>query len=139
MIDLSPKGESRGLPRSPVPIESELCPVRLGELRVVRVPASRQRGTKRISKDLDLSIIERRVRVMGGSPIVAGTRVRVSDVVGHYRLEGRSVAGVKRALPFLTSKQVSAALDYYVRHRKEIDKEIATERALAAPWRPDST
>lgn len=78
--------------------------------------------------------VVRRPGVMGGSPIIARTRIRVSDIVLHWRQEGRSIAGVRRAIPELSPEQISAALVYYRNHRPEIDREIAA----AARWRSSS-
>ncbi|MDO8616132.1 MAG: DUF433 domain-containing protein [Dehalococcoidia bacterium] len=71
---------------------------------------------------------------MGGSPIVDGLRVRVSDVVRQQRLLGDA----RLAFPFLTPIQVAAALTYYGSHRSEVEAEIAEEEALAAKCQPDS-
>ena len=71
---------------------------------------------------------------MAGAPIIAGTRVRVSDVVRHRNLLG-SVAGVKRALPHLTRGQIGVALKYYTENREDIDSEIQEEDALLAEAR----
>lgn len=69
--------------------------------------------------------------VMGGSPIIATTRIRVSDVIRHQRLRGDALL----ALPFLTREQVTAALEYYSEHQGEVDQEIEEEETLAAQWR----
>lgn len=79
-------------------------------------------------------LITRRPDVMGGSATIAGTRIRVSDVINHDRLRGD--AGL--ALPFLLPEQVDAARRFYKRHQAEIDAEITEGEALAGQW-PDST
>jgi uncharacterized protein (DUF433 family) len=91
-------------------------------------------------KNISVERIVRRPNVMGGSPTIAGTRVRVSDVVRMHR-RTRSHAAVKRALPHLTVAQIEAALAYYKDKtaRRLIDDEIKSERDMAAKWRPAST
>lgn len=73
---------------------------------------------------------------MGGSPVIAGTRIRVSDIV-RYREMWPDLSSIVRQLPHLTLEQVNAALAYYDSHRAEIDNEIETEAALAKEWRPN--
>lgn len=64
--------------------------------------------------------------VMGGSPIVEGTRVRVSDIVRYKRLGTNVLA----ALPFLGQDQMDAAFAYYEQNRATIDSEITEEDQL---------
>lgn len=72
--------------------------------------------------------IEMDARVMSGRPCIAGTRVRVMDIVGAYQ------AGVpdeqlrdyfsSRAL---TLSEIHAALAYYYDHQDEIDAAFAED------------
>lgn len=84
-------------------------------------------------------LITRRARVCGGSPTIAGTRVRVSDVVRYWRLHGDRVR-IQKALPHLDENQIRAALDYYDAHKDEIEGEIKEEEVPAsrAGWQHDS-
>jgi uncharacterized protein (DUF433 family) len=75
--------------------------------------------------------IVRRPNIMGGSPTIAGTRVRVADIISLQHVRGKSVTTIRRALPHLTTAQVKMALEYYQKHRTEIDDEIRVERALS--------
>lgn len=75
--------------------------------------------------------IVRRPNIMGGSPTIAGTRVRVADIVSLQHVRGKSVTTIRRALPHLTTAQVKMALEYYQKHRTEIDDEIRVEKALS--------
>ncbi len=79
-------------------------------------------------------LIERREDVCRGSPIIKGTRIRVADVVRYYRLLAREmvIERIVQALPHLTPEQVRAALDYYDRHRYEIERELREEDRLFA-------
>jgi uncharacterized protein (DUF433 family) len=58
-----------------------------------------------------------------GSPIIAGTRTRVSNIVAYYKL-GYSPEELAREFPHLTLSQIYDVLSYYYEHQKEIDKEI---------------
>jgi uncharacterized protein (DUF433 family) len=81
-------------------------------------------------------VIVRRAGVMGGSAIVAGTRIRVSDIVRQRALyRSHQTARILRGYPDLTREQVEAALAYYAAHRDTIDEEIRSEEALATECR----
>jgi len=77
--------------------------------------------------------IVRDERVCSGSPIIAGTRVRVSDIVSIHNLWAREmvIERICRSLPHLAPEQVREALRYYEEHREEIDREMAEEEAMA--------
>jgi len=68
--------------------------------------------------------IVRRPEVLGGEPVVAGTRVSVRTVVLMYRLY-KDIAGVERALPHLSHADIEEALRYYQSNRVEINGYIA--------------
>ncbi len=76
--------------------------------------------------------IVRRPNIMGGSPTIAGTRVRVADIISLQQVRGKSITTIRRALPHLTTAQVKMALEYYRKHRTEIGNEIRAERALSS-------
>lgn len=59
----------------------------------------------------------------GGTPRIAGTRIRVSQIVLMTE-QGMSADEIIRSLPHLTLGQVYGALSYYHDHRQEIDDEI---------------
>lgn len=62
----------------------------------------------------------------GGQPIIAGTRIRVTDVVASHLYRGHSPDEL--AVNFsLNLGQVYAALAYYYQHKTEIDALIQTE------------
>jgi len=58
-----------------------------------------------------------------GSPIIVGTRTRVSNIVAYFKL-GYSPEELAREFPHLTLSQIYDALSYYYENQKEIDKEI---------------
>jgi uncharacterized protein (DUF433 family) len=67
--------------------------------------------------------ITHREDIGSGSPIIVGTRTRVSNIVAYYKL-GLSPEELAREFPHLTLSQIYDALSYYHEHRKEIDMEI---------------
>ena len=72
--------------------------------------------------------IVRNPRVLGGEPIVRGTRIAVRTVVLAAR-EYDGVGGVLGAYPQLSATDVHDALRYYDAHRAEIDRYIQANLA----------
>lgn len=61
--------------------------------------------------------------IRGGRPVIAGTTLRVSDVVAYYLYAGHTPEDL--AIGFnLSPGQVHAALAYYHLHKDEIDTEL---------------
>jgi uncharacterized protein (DUF433 family) len=69
--------------------------------------------------------------VCGGKPCIAGTRIRVQDIVVRTEL-GESPDEIVRAYPHLTLGDVHSALAYYYDNRSEIDQQMRDEEALIA-------
>ncbi|HME00951.1 MAG TPA: DUF433 domain-containing protein [Terriglobia bacterium] len=65
--------------------------------------------------------------ILGGEPIVKGTRTPVRAVVENWRL-GVAPQDIPKGLPHLTLAQVFDALSYYSDHRDEIDSYIERNR-----------
>lgn len=65
--------------------------------------------------------------ILGGEPIIKGTRTPVRAVVENWRL-GLSPEEIVIHLPHLTLAQVFDALSYYSDHQKEIDTFIEKNR-----------
>ncbi|MCR4277541.1 MAG: DUF433 domain-containing protein [Candidatus Berkelbacteria bacterium] len=66
--------------------------------------------------------IVRKRGVLGGRPIIAGTRIGV-DIIGNYIIHGYGVADIRHAYPHLTDAQIAAALSYLDdQTRQEIGK-----------------
>jgi len=61
--------------------------------------------------------------ILGGEPIIKGTRTPVRDVVELWRL-GLSAEEIPNRLPHLTVAQVFDALSYYSDHQSEINEYI---------------
>jgi uncharacterized protein (DUF433 family) len=72
--------------------------------------------------------IEVSSRVMSGRPCIAGTRVRVMDVVGAYQagVPDEQLQDYFSSRP-LTLSEIHAALAYYYDHQEEIDAAFAED------------
>ena len=68
-----------------------------------------------------MSIITTVPGLCGGEPTIRGMRITVRDVVEYIELYG-SRERVLRALPDLTEGDIDAAMDYYRKHRDEINR-----------------
>jgi uncharacterized protein (DUF433 family) len=65
--------------------------------------------------------------ILGGEPIIEGTRTPVRSIVEKWRL-GYSPEEIVRALPHLKLGQVFDALSYYSDSQSEINEYIARNR-----------
>ena len=65
----------------------------------------------------------------GGKPRIAGSRIRVKDVVIWHDRQGMSPAEIVSKWPHLTLSGVYAALAYYHDHREVLNAEIAADQA----------
>jgi uncharacterized protein (DUF433 family) len=74
--------------------------------------------------DIAHPYVERRIRVQGGRPVIAGSRFPVSSIVRNHR-RGPSVDEIIDQFPWLRSAEVYDALSYYYDHRTQLDHEIA--------------
>ena len=72
-------------------------------------------------------------KVCGGSPVVAGTRVRVVDIAIEYECLNRSPDEIISAHPHLKLEQVHDALSYYYENRSELDRKILADLAVNDP------
>src|SRR6185295_4463457 len=70
-------------------------------------------------------------RIMGGRPCIAGTRVRVMDIVGAYKsgLTDEQLREHFSTRP-LTLSEIHAALAYYYDHQEEIDAAFGEDESL---------
>ena len=69
----------------------------------------------------------------GPRPVIKGTHIPVSVVVGYVRLGYEPEAIVQDILPQLNLAQVYGALSYYYDHREEIEAELAED--AEAVWK----
>jgi len=70
-------------------------------------------------------------QVMSGRPCIAGTRVRVMDIVGAYKagVPDEQLQDYFSSRP-LTLSEIHAALAYYYDHQEEIDAAFAEDEEL---------
>lgn len=83
---------------------------------------------------LPIEAVIRDPDVRGGSPIVAGTTLRVSDLAAYHALAGLTPDQLSAQFD-LDLSRVHAALSYYFRHKAEIDAEIRENADQAELWR----
>ena len=62
--------------------------------------------------------------ILGGVPIIEGTRISVRAIAGYYQM-GMSVDEILATLSHLRPSQVLSALAYYFDHQQEIDQDLA--------------
>lgn len=98
-----------------------------------------QSPTAPIEPEGTLSVIrEHIVRTPGtcwGKPRIAGTRIKVEQVVIWHERMGMSPAEIVATWPHLTLADVHAALAYYHDHRDEIEADLAEGEKLDAELR----
>jgi uncharacterized protein (DUF433 family) len=68
--------------------------------------------------------------VMGGSPRIAGHRVRVIDIVIWHEKRGYSVDQIVDLFPGLTLADVYAALAYYFDNRPALEAELQRDAGI---------
>jgi uncharacterized protein (DUF433 family) len=73
--------------------------------------------------------------ILGGEPIILGTRTPVRAIVETWRL-GVAAEEIPSALPHLTLAQVFDALSYYSDHQEEINAHIERNRIPAHKIHP---
>ena len=72
--------------------------------------------------------VEINSKICNGSPVVAGTRVRIVDIAIEYEYLNHSPDEIINAHPHLKLEQVHDALSYYYEHRDEMDKKIKEDK-----------
>ena len=75
----------------------------------------------------EVNYITAEENILGGEPIIKGTRTPVRAIVEIWRL-GTPVEEIPNRLPHLTLAQVFAALSYYSDHQGEINEYIRHNR-----------
>ena len=73
--------------------------------------------------------VTRNPQILGGEPIILGTRTSVRAIVNLWRL-GIMPEEVLHHLPYLTLAQVFDALSFYLDHQTEIDEYIERNQVL---------
>ncbi len=64
-------------------------------------------------------------------PMLAGTRIKVVEIVRDHLAYGWDARDICREFPHLSLGQVYSALGYYYDHKAEIDADIECRRKLA--------
>jgi uncharacterized protein (DUF433 family) len=72
--------------------------------------------------------IEINSKICNGSPVVAGTRVRIVDIAIEYEYLNSSPDEIINAHPHLKLEQVHDALSYYYENRKDLDNKIKEDK-----------
>jgi uncharacterized protein (DUF433 family) len=68
--------------------------------------------------------VEINPKISKGSPIVAGTRIRIVDIAVEYEYMSYTPDEIVNAHPHLKLEQVHDALSYYYEHRAYLDSKI---------------
>jgi uncharacterized protein (DUF433 family) len=71
--------------------------------------------------------VTRNPEILGGEPIIVGTRISVRTIVGLWRL-GTSPEAIPTQFPQLTLAQVFDALSFYLDNQSEINEYIERNR-----------
>jgi uncharacterized protein (DUF433 family) len=71
--------------------------------------------------------ITRKKGVCGGKPIIAGTRIKVTQIAIEYEMMGLTADQIIEAHPHLTLAQIHDALSYYYESIEELNAEIKAE------------
>jgi len=72
--------------------------------------------------------IARVPNILGGSPIIRGTRIPVWQIANAIINLDESIGSYQSDHPSLTLAQIHAALSYYFDHQSEIDAEIESNQ-----------
>ena len=83
------------------------------------------------------SMITSTAGICGGKPCIAGTRIRVQDIVLRTEL-GDSADDLVNAFPHITLADVHAALAYYYENQAAVDKQIRESDELISRIRAAS-
>jgi len=66
----------------------------------------------------------------GETPVIAGTRTKVMDIVIRYEHGGMTPDQIVEQFPHLTLAQIHDALSYYYEHKSELDEQYKKERVF---------
>jgi uncharacterized protein (DUF433 family) len=75
------------------------------------------------------SYIVRRAGDPPGLPCVLNTRITVEQIASYFK-DGWGVTEIARDLPVLTRAEIEAAIQYYLNHRAEIERDLRRNREL---------
>ena len=78
--------------------------------------------------------VEINPKICSGSPVIAGTRVRIVDIAIEYEYLNRSPDKIINAHPHLKLEQVHDALSYYYENRDAMDKKSKKTSNSSKTW-----
>jgi uncharacterized protein (DUF433 family) len=81
------------------------------------------------------SFIVRRAGDPSGSPSILNTRITVGHIAEYFK-EGWGVTDIQRDLPQLLREDIEAAIQYYLNHREEIERDLRHSREIYAAHTP---
>ncbi len=68
-------------------------------------------------------------------PMLAGTRIKVVEIVLDHLAHGSDVREIQREFPHLSLGEIHSALAYYYDHQQEMDADIAKRMQRAGEFR----
>ena len=94
-----------------------------------------KRGDMKKSRVSTHGYIERRADIANGKAIIAGTRIKVSQIALEYERLSWTPDQIIDAHPHLTLAQVHDALSYYYENQAELDAELIAEEKVVEELR----
>ena len=96
----------------------------------VGVPYSSKSNTIADEAALPTLLIVKDKSICRGKPIIAGTRIGVSNIVELHSILNWSIFKIRDEYPELTTEQINAAIEYYQNHTQEIDGYLQQDREI---------
>lgn len=100
--------------------------------RIIPSPLAMRRATSDVQRKLasilsgyfltENPFIVKRAGKPEGKPQILNTRILV-EYIANYFNEGWSLNEIQREFPFLTREEIEAAVQYYLNHKEEIDRD----------------
>jgi uncharacterized protein (DUF433 family) len=81
------------------------------------------------------SFIVRQAGDPPGNPSILNTRITVEHIA-HYLKEGWGVTDIQRDLPQLIREEIDAAIQYYLNHREQIERDMRRSQEIYAAHAP---
>jgi uncharacterized protein (DUF433 family) len=79
--------------------------------------------------------IVRRAGDPPGSPSILNTRITVEHIAQYFK-EGWGVTDIQRDLPQLLREEIEAAIQYYLNHREDIERDLRRNQEIYAARAP---
>lgn len=90
----------------------------------------------------DTDVIRKHIEIVQGltgpRAKIAGSRIRVLDIVAWHKIHGMSIAELIENFPTITEADIYAALAYYSDNKEEIEAEFAAIDSLEAKYFKDA-